>query len=154
VFLDAGWLPHLQDSYRVEGTPSEFTGHVVRAAESLGVPAATAMRNLGLYQMILVCPKWSMAGLSRPGPMRPFSVIVPVNRPWQHELNIARSPGLKEVGAEVICVQGATSAAAAYESGGAWRSWRRPVSIWRRWDLPACARPCRATPHAWPSRAG
>jgi 2-polyprenyl-3-methyl-5-hydroxy-6-metoxy-1,4-benzoquinol methylase len=126
VFLDAGWLPHLQDSYRVEGTPSEFTGHVVRAAESLGVPAATAMRNLGLYQMILVCPKWSMAGLSRPGPMRPFSVIVPVNRPWQHELNIARSPGLKEVGAEVICVQGATSAAAAYESGV-----RRASHPWR-----------------------
>lgn len=126
VFLDGGWLPHLHDSYRVEGTPSEFTAHVVRAAESLGVPAATALRNLGLYQMILVCPKWSLSDLRRPGPMCSFSVIVPVNRPWQHELNIARSPGLKEVGAEVICVQGATSAAGAYESGV-----RRASHAWR-----------------------
>lgn len=126
VFLDAGWLPHLQDSYRVEGNPSEFASHVVRAAEALGVPAATAMRNFGLYQMILVCPKWSMSDLRRPGPMSAFSVIVPVNRPWQHELNIARSPGLKEVEAEVICVQGASSAAAAYESGA-----RRASHPWR-----------------------
>lgn len=126
VFLDAGWLPHLQDSYRVESAPNAFTTHVVRAAESLGVPAATALRNLGLYQMILVCAKWSLAALQRPGPMRAFSAIVPVNRPWQHELNIARSPGLKEVGAEVICVQGAASAAAAYETGV-----RRASHPWR-----------------------
>lgn len=129
VFLDAGWLPHLQDSYRVEGTPSEFTTHIVRAAQALGVPAATALRNMGLYQMILVCPKWSLSELRRDGPMQRFSVIVPVNRPWQHELNISRSPGLKEIGAEVICVQGATSAAAAFESGVARAShpWRLMV---------------------------
>lgn len=126
VFLDAGWLPNMQDSYRVEGAPSEFAAHVVRAAEALGVPAATALRNLGLYQMILVCSKWDMPELRQSGPMRPFSVIVPVNRPWQHELNIARSPGLKEVEAEVICVQGASSAAAAYESGV-----RRASHPWR-----------------------
>jgi 2-polyprenyl-3-methyl-5-hydroxy-6-metoxy-1,4-benzoquinol methylase len=126
VFLDAGWLPHMQDSYRVEGSPNEFAAHVVRAAEALGVPAATAVRNLGLYQMILVCEKWSLSGLHQPGPMQPFSVIVPVNRPWQHELNIARSPGLKEVGADVVCVQGATSAAAAFETGA-----RRAKHPWR-----------------------
>jgi SAM-dependent methyltransferase len=126
VFLDAGWLPNMQDSYRVEGPPSDFAAHVVRAAEALGVPAATALRNLGLYQMILVCSKWDMPELQQPGPMRPLSVIVPVNRPWQHELNIARSPGLKEVQAEVICVQGAASAADAFEKGV-----RRASHAWR-----------------------
>jgi hypothetical protein len=55
--------------------------------------------------------------LLQPGRSAPFSVIVPVNRPWQYELNIARSPGLREVNAEVICVQGADSAAAAHASG-------------------------------------
>jgi SAM-dependent methyltransferase len=126
VFLDAGWLPHLHDSYRVEGQPSAFATHVVKAAQALGVPAATALRNLGLYQMVLVCEKRSLAGLKSPGLMRSFSVIVPVNRPWQYELNIASSPGLKEVGAEIICVQGASSAAAAYETGS-----RRAAHPWR-----------------------
>jgi SAM-dependent methyltransferase len=114
TFLDGGWLPHLQDQYRAEVPPTAFAAHIVEAAKALGLPAQTAVRNLGLYQMILVCRKWSMASLQRPGPNAPFSIIVPVNKPWQHELNVARSPGLREVDAEVICVQGATSAAAAY----------------------------------------
>lgn len=117
TFLDAGWLPHLQDQYRVELPQTHFAARIVEAAQALGLPSETAVRNLGLYQMILVCRKWAMESLRRPGPSASFSVIVPVNRPWQHELNIARSPGLREVNAEIICVQGADSAAAAYVSG-------------------------------------
>jgi hypothetical protein len=64
--------------------------------------------------MIIVCRKWAMEALRGQGTSAPISVIVPVNRPWQYELNIARSPGLKEIGAEIIPVQGADSAAAAY----------------------------------------
>ncbi|MCY2955580.1 MAG: class I SAM-dependent methyltransferase [Planctomycetota bacterium] len=126
TFLDAGWLPHMQDQYRVEVPKTPFATCIVNAAEALGLPATTAMRNLGLYQMILVCQKWSMDALRRTGPSAAFSVIVPVNRPWQYELNVARSPGLREVNAEVICVQGAESAAAAFATGAsranhAWR---------------------------------
>lgn len=117
TFLDAGWLPHLQDQYRVELPQTHFAARIVEAAQALGLPAETAVHNLGCYQMILVCRKWAMEALRRPGPSAPFSVIVPVNRPWQYELNIARSPGLREVNAEIICVQGADSAAAAYTSG-------------------------------------
>ena len=129
LFLDSGWLPHLQDSYRVEPEANAFTTHLVQAAESLGVPSATALRNLGLYQMVLNCEKWSLSALERPGPMAPFSVLVPVNRAWQHELNIARSPGLREVDADVVLVQGADSAAAAYEAGSprARHPWRLVV---------------------------
>ena len=126
TFLDAGWLPHLQDQYRVEVPASPFAARIVDAAMALGLPRDTALRNLGLYQMILVCRKWDMAGVS--GPARPakVSVIVPVNRGWQHELNIARSPGLHEIGAEIITVQGATSAADAWRRGCAKAShaWR------------------------------
>jgi len=117
TFLDSGWLPHLHDQYRTDIAQTHFAARILDAALALGVPAATAVRNLGLYQMILVCPKWSMQELAQPGPRVPFSVIVPVNRPWQHELNIARSPGLREIGADVVGVQGATSAAAAYAAG-------------------------------------
>ena len=93
TFLDAGWLPHLQDQYRVELPQTHFAAHIVEAAQALGLPAETAMHNLGCYQMILVCRKWTMQALRRPGPSAPFSVIVPVNRPWQYELNIAPRRG-------------------------------------------------------------
>ncbi len=112
TFLDGGWLPHLQDQYRVEAPQTRFAAHIIEAAKALGLPAETAVRNLGCCQMILVCRKWSMENLLRPGPSVPYSVIVPVNKPWQYELNVARSPGLREVNAEIICVQDAGSAAA------------------------------------------
>ena len=114
TFLDAGWLPHLRDQYRVEVPQTHFAAKIVEAAQLLGVPAETALHNLGCYQMIIVCRKWAMEALRGQGTSAPISVIVPVNRPWQYELNIARSPGLKEIGAEIIPVQGADSAAAAY----------------------------------------
>ena len=110
TFLDSGWLPNMTDQYRVELPQTAFAARIVEAAQALGLPAASAVRHLGCYQMILVCRKWSMASLLKPGPTVPFSVIVPVNRGWQYELNLGRSPGLQEVGAEVICVQGADSA--------------------------------------------
>jgi zinc protease len=59
ALLDSGWLPHLHDSYRVEAAPTGFAGHIVQAAEALGVPRATALRNLGQYQMIVECKKES-----------------------------------------------------------------------------------------------
>ena len=114
TFLDAGWLPHMPEQYRVEVPQTHFAAKIVEAAQLLGLPAETALRNLGCYQMIIVCRKWAMESLRGNGPSAPFSVIVPVNRAWQYELNIARSPGLKEVGAEIIPVQGADSAATAY----------------------------------------
>lgn len=126
TFLDGGWLPDMTDQYRVELPQTAFAARIVEAAQALGLPAASAQRHLGCYQMILVCRKWSMASLLKRGPRATFSVIVPVNRGWQYELNLGRSPGLQEVGAEVICVQGADSAAAAYASGAA-----RAKHAWR-----------------------
>lgn len=114
TFLDAGWLPHLKDQYRVEVPQTRFAAKIVEAAQLLGVPAETAVRNLGCYQMVIVCRKWAMEALRLQGPTAPISVIVPVNRVWQYELNVARSPGLKEIGAEIIPVQGADSPATAY----------------------------------------
>lgn len=117
TFLDAGWLPHMQDQYRVEVPQTRFAAHLLDAAMALGLPRETALRNMGLYQMILVCRKWPMQMLASGARTVPFSVIVPVNRPWQYELNIARSPGLREVQADIVAVQGAGSAAEAYRTG-------------------------------------
>lgn len=117
TFLDAGWLPSMPDQYRVEAPQTHFAAKIVEAAELLGVPMETALRTFGCYQMIVVCRKWAMQALRGSGPVAPISVIVPVNRVWQYELNIARSPGLKEIGAEIVTVQGADSAAAAYTLG-------------------------------------
>lgn len=126
TFLDAGWLPHLQDQYRVEMAPTAFAARIVDAAVALGLPRDTAVRNLGLYQMILVCEKCPAPVFAPQTRAAQFSVIVPVNRPWQFELNTARSPGLREVAAEVIPVQGASSAAEAFRIGAAKAShaWR------------------------------
>jgi 2-polyprenyl-3-methyl-5-hydroxy-6-metoxy-1,4-benzoquinol methylase len=126
TFLDGGWLPHLQDQYRVEVPQTHFASCIFEAALALGLSENAASRNLGMYQMILVCKKWSMAALLSPGPSVPISVIVPVNRPWQYDLNIARSPGLREINAEVIAMEGVDSAAAAYAAGAqlATHAWR------------------------------
>jgi SAM-dependent methyltransferase len=126
TFLDAGWLPHLQDEYRVDAAPTAFAARIVDAAMALGLPRDTAVRNLGLYQMILSCEKWPAPLFTASTRPARLSVIVPVNRPWQYELNIARSPGLQEIDAQIIPVQGATSAAEAFRIGAA-----KAVHPWR-----------------------
>lgn len=125
LLLDSAWLPHMQDQYRFDLERTTFLNHVISAARSLGIPEATAMRNLDCYQMILVCQKWPMQQLIKPGRRARFSVIVPINRTWQAELNIARSPGLAEAGAQIIPVE-ASSAAEAYAKGAeqAQHEWR------------------------------
>ena len=117
LLLDSGWLPHLQDQYDVPTPPSAFGAKVIEAATALGIPAATARRNLDLYQMIVSCRKWSMSAVLAPGARARFGVVVPINRSWQFNLNLARSPGLAEVGAPVVCIEGASSAADAWARG-------------------------------------
>jgi len=117
TFLDSGWLPDLKDEYRADAEESKFLGFILNAASEMGIPKNTALKQLGSYQMILKCRKWRKDILKEPGATAPFSVIVPVNRPWQFELNILKSPGLKEVGASIIPVENSSSAAEAYNLG-------------------------------------
>jgi hypothetical protein len=117
--LDGGWLPHLKAQLRSEPSDSVFTARLVAAAMALGLPRQTALRNLGLQYMVLQCERQPVFAPKVDARFAPFSVIVPVNRPLELELNIVRSPGLREVGAEVITIEGATSAADAFERGAA-----------------------------------
>jgi len=117
LFLDAGWLPKMVDAHAF--TPdSPALQHLVQAAQALGCPAETALRTFSLRHMIFECRR----GPCGPVPARArarFSVVVPVSNPLQAELNIKRSPGLQEIGCEVIFVTDAPDASAAFWEGAA-----------------------------------
>jgi hypothetical protein len=119
LLLDAGWLPDLKAQRRTEVPENVFSARLIAAAMALGLPRQTAQRNLGLQTMVVVCDKVALRPPSAATRYSPFSVIVPVNRPLELALNIERSPGLREVGAQVIPVVGARSAADAFERGSA-----------------------------------
>jgi hypothetical protein len=117
LFLDGGWLPQLVDctAYAAE---SAALPHLLQAAQALGCPTKTAVRNLALDQLIFECRPAPRIAAGPGGPAR-FSVVVPVTNRLQLELNVLRSPGLRETGCEVIEVANASSAGAAFRDGAA-----------------------------------
>lgn len=123
MLLDAGWLPNLRDGHAIRHSVQPFVAHLLAAAQEIGIPQDTCARNIFLYQLIVDCVKSPQAGNDES--TSPFTVVVPVNRSSQFELNVARSPGLLEIGAEIIAVQGAQDAAHALTTGagGATKRW-------------------------------
>jgi hypothetical protein len=122
LLLDSRWLPNVRDICNIVHPRPEFANALVAAAAQIGIPPKTAERNILCYHMIIDCIKAPPVPLGAPAP---FSVIVPVNNPAQLELNVTRSPGLREVDAPVIEVEGATSAADAFAQGA-----RRAATPW------------------------
>jgi len=116
LFLDSQWLPNLKDQYRTNLQESQFLRGILHASNSLGVPTKTALKNLGLYQMIIECTK-SIDIISQQPIKMSLSVVVPVTRQWELNENIMKSPGLKEINAEIIPISNAKTAHEAYEEG-------------------------------------
>jgi 2-polyprenyl-3-methyl-5-hydroxy-6-metoxy-1,4-benzoquinol methylase len=117
LLLDSGWLPNIKDHYTTELSGNTFSEYLVKAAMELGIPSHTARRNLTIYQSVIHAKKWAQKpSLGSPTNCN-FSVIVPTTKSWQLNLNIARSPGLKEIGAEILTVQNAKSAQEAWTLG-------------------------------------
>jgi SAM-dependent methyltransferase len=114
LFLDSGWLPNLQDQYYSGHANAGLTAGLVACANSLGVSKETAERALFTYQMIIACRRFEDTSSRTTVPL---SVIVPVNSDAQFELNVARSPGLREIGAQILPCWGAQSAADAFARG-------------------------------------
>jgi SAM-dependent methyltransferase len=114
LLADAGWVPNLRDRYLVGHANQEFLNLLVAAAKQLGIPEQTALGHLVSYQMIIDCIKMPQAPA---GATAPFSVVVPVTNRQQFELNVRRSPGLAEVQAQVIPVEGAANPAEALAIG-------------------------------------
>ncbi len=122
MFLDCGWVPHIADLIMV-GTPNmRLAQGLIATAATVGVPQETAERNMFTYQMIVDCTK---APVVEPSSAPPFTVIVPVNRDSQLGANLLHSPGLTEVGAQIVLCRDAGSTAEAFEAGlrGALSPW-------------------------------
>ncbi len=117
LLLDSGWLPNMIDHYSTGLPDTSFNRDLISAAQKLGVPPSITALNLSLYQMIVFASKWQKKSFNSANCRTSLSVVVPVTRPWQCDLNISRSPGLTEIGADVVYVQGAGNAAEAFVSG-------------------------------------
>ena len=116
LLADAGWVPNLRDRYLVGHGNPEFLQLLVAAAKQLGIPEQTALGHLVSYQLIIDCIKMPLPAA---GDTAPFSVVVPVTNRQQFELNVRRSPGLAEVQAQIIPVEGAANPAEAFAMGRA-----------------------------------
>jgi len=114
LLLDCGWLPNMNHEPHSPADASAIPG-LLNAAKEAGVPAFPARRNLLAQRPLIDCTKY-LPPPTATGAGKPFTVIVPVNDSVQFERNIAQSPGLLEVGAQVIIAKNAPNAAAAYES--------------------------------------
>jgi SAM-dependent methyltransferase len=124
LLMDCGWLPHQQDREQVRTPNMKLTEGLLKLTTELGIPLSTAVRYLVTYQVIARCRKLPQLPELEHG--QPLSVIVPVTNEAQLGLNILKSPGLREINAEVIAVQHASSAAEAYGRGAqdATHAWR------------------------------
>jgi len=116
ILLDSGWLPEIRDSYTVEYPDPSFLEDLLKFSGRIGVSRATAIRNLTTYQYVIDGVPW-LPPPRQSTAVKSFTVVVPVNRHHQFELNVRRSPGLAEVGAQIIAIEGAANAAEALERG-------------------------------------
>ena len=115
LLLDGGWLPGEAGATAATPVDPAFAAAAVALAGSVGVPAATATRQLGTG--LLAVSATRDAGFPSSSDTEPacFDVVVPVTRETQLRLNVDHSPGLAEVEARVIGWRRASSAAAALE---------------------------------------
>ena len=114
LLLDTGWSPTLAGETAAQAANPAFAAAAVALAESVGVPAATARRQLGTGRLIVQAQRSFDAPACAQEPAR-FSVVVPTTRETQLRLNIEHSPGLREVDARVVSYRRASSPAEALE---------------------------------------
>ena len=118
LFLDAGWLPHLAGSTRLEdhAAPLEL---LRSAARSLGSSDDAFDRHAMTIEMIFECKPARSRFDAEAIYTKPLSisVVVPVTNHLQFDLNIARSPALAEMDADIVAIENAVSAADGFERG-------------------------------------
>jgi hypothetical protein len=114
LLLDTGWAPTLASETPAASADPTFANAALALAATLGVPAATAQRQLGTERRIVQAQR-CFAPFSGPTELARFAVVVPTTRDNQLRLNIELSPGLQEVDARIVSVRHAPSPAAALE---------------------------------------
>ncbi len=115
TFLDAGWLPTLVDQQKVGAQNGNLRQHLVSAAGSLGIPERTALFNLHLYQLVFRCS--FLRDIERPPALPKLSFVIPTTDENQLALNVLKSPGIKEIDAEIMAVKDAPDPYSALEFG-------------------------------------
>lgn len=119
LMMDAGWMPRLADRIADQAPDAPARAAVAALASLWQVPPGTAMRRLGMSQLLVE----GQLTFGPPAVVQPasqpccFDVIVPANRARQARLNVESSPGLQEVGARITLVEGAATPAQAVEAG-------------------------------------
>jgi hypothetical protein len=114
VLLDGGWLPAATGGYNIRHPNARYLGSLVDAAAFLGISKTAVERNLCAYELVLKCRR---DRAPRDGSDRiDVTVVVHVVNETQAMLNAARSPGLQEIGANLIFDRDSESAAAAVAS--------------------------------------
>ena len=114
LLLDTGWSPTLAGETAAPLANPAFVAAAVALAESVGVPAATARRQLGTGRLVVQAQRSFEPRTAVPEPAR-FSVVVPTTRETQLRLNVEHSPGLREVDARIVSYRRARSPAEALE---------------------------------------
>lgn len=115
LLLDTGWAPTLAGETAAPAANPAFAAAAVALAESVGVPAATARRQLGTGLLIVQAQPCFELRTAAPEAAR-FSVVVPTTRETQLRLNVEHSPGLREVDARIVSYRRAGSPAEALEA--------------------------------------
>jgi len=126
LLLDSGWLPGEAAATAAPPVDPAFAAAALALAGSVGVPAATASRQLGTGLLAVRATRdggfpTSLCDEGDGGVAEAacFDVVVPVTRETQLRLNVDQSPGLAEVEARVVAWRRASSAAAALEGAKA-----------------------------------
>ncbi len=119
MFLDNGFIPELVDQYNIQLTDTPFIRGVVDAANSIGVPLENLIKNLSRYQMIIRADKIDNEINEDKNLYQFDSISVVVKKRNQQKLNenILKSPGLKEINAQIIVIDEVDCAAELFEAG-------------------------------------
>ena len=119
MFLDNGFIPELADQYNMQLTDTPFLRGIIDAANSIGVPLENLIKNLSRYQMIIKANKIDNKINERKNLNSFNSISVVVKKRNQQKLNenIYKSPGLKEINAQIIIIDEDKCAAEVFEAG-------------------------------------
>lgn len=115
LLMDAGWMPNLLDQQPAAAVNEGVAAAAWAMADALGVPRRTAARTLGMDRLIIDARRTFADALPDTSGAACFSVVVPTTRETQLRLNVEQSPGLREVGAQVVSLRHAHNPAQALE---------------------------------------
>jgi hypothetical protein len=119
LLMDAGWMPTLADACWDEPRNDPIAQGALALAAAVGIPAATAQRQWRMRRAIVHANAPFDATAFDAAPVATqlanFAVVVPTTRDAQLRVNVECSPGLREVGARVVSVRRAGSAADALQ---------------------------------------